>query len=561
MGTGLPHAFTVNGITADFRAGFLHDRTGRDITLRSQAFAVLKYLTQNPNRVVSKDEVMQAVWGGVAVTDDSLVQCITDIRKAIGDDDHTVIRTVPKRGYMLTIPDVGMSRSSNPNWKMAALVLCLVTIAAAGLWSFTKSDIHVSSEGVPLVAVLPFDSIGGDVAAQRLADGLTEDIITDLARFPEFAVVASNSTADYKGKAVDPRAVSIALHVGYVVEGSIQREANRVRIVAHLIDAPTGQDLWSDRWDRADRDLFAIQTEIAEQVANRLGGGAGLIQEAGRNAARRKRPENLNAYELYLLGTEKLELFTKADIDESIRLLTRAVELDPGLARAWAELFHSYSISVGFGADREMAMRKADEAARIAVRLDPGDPEAHAVLGMSFGLNGDFARGKTEFDTAMRLAPNAAEIVIFYSGWASTFGEPERGAELVDQAMRLDPNYPMWAVGSFSYAYFMAGRYEDALRMLDRETEANYNRDKWIMRSSSLAALGRVEEAKIWLAKALKADPDITIEAQVDEPGFNDTERQRFVETMRMAGFPPCASGKQLVKMKKPRWLPECLLR
>lgn len=554
---GVP-GFTFNGVTVDFHAGFLRGDQGSKIVLRPQAFAVLKCLAESSGRVVPKDELMERVWGSIAVTDDSLVQCIADIRKALGDSAHTVVQTIPKRGYMLAIPHnrtkLGLLSRS---WKAAALVVCLAVIVVAGTWFFMRPAEVSQHSRLPFVAVLPFESIGDD-PGQRIADGLTRDIITDLARFPEFAVMASNATAAYRGKAIDTRKVGATLNVGYVIEGSIQREAGRARIAAQLIDAASGEDIWSNRWDRPDQDIFAVQTEIAEQIANRLGGGAGLIQETGRNAARRKRPENLNAYELYLLGTEKLELQTKVDTDEAIRLLTRAVEIDPGLARAWVELFHSYSAAAGFGADRDTAKRKADAAAEMAVRLDPGDPEAHAVMGTSLGVKGDFVRAKAEFDTALRLAPGASEILIFYTGWASTFGEPERGAELVDQVMRLDPNFPNWASGQFAYAYFMAGRYEESLGMLERQTVANYTRSRWVLKAGALAALGRIDEAKSWVQQALQAFPDLNVEQFATDPSFNEAEQKRLVETMRSAGFPLCLNEKQLAKLTNPKRLPKC---
>ena len=444
-----------------------------------------------------------------------------------------------------------------PRWALAGTVALIALLLLAGVaWQFWPA---APVRGKPSVAVLPFDSYGDDEATARLASGLTEDIITDLARFPEFTVVARNSTAVYKGKTTDPREVGAALHVGYVIEGSIQRQADRVRINAQLIDTATGQHLWSNRWDRPDEDIFAVQTEIAEQVTNRLGGGAGLIQEAGRIAAHRKRPENLSAYEYYLLGTEKLEQITKADIEEAIRLLTRAVELDPGLARAWVELCHSHSLLASFGVNPESERKAAADAAERAVRLDPSDAEAHAVLGMSFGEKGDIARAKAEMDTALRLAPGSAEILTFYAGWASTFGEPERGAEMVDQVIRLDPNYPMWTSGPFSYAYFMVGRYEDALEMLERLTPDNYDKWRWVVRSSSLAGLGRIDEAKNFVKEALKRHPYLTVEGMVNEPGMSAAERRRFIETMPLAGFPLCASAEQLAKISSPVRLPECL--
>ncbi len=434
----------------------------------------------------------------------------------------------------------------------AALALVLTVVGAWWLWP------HASPSAKPVVAVLPFDSLSDDAATRRLADGLTEEVITDLARFPEFGVIARDSTKIYEGKPVDARAIGAALQVGFVVEGLIQRDADRIRITAQLVEARTGRNLWSERWDRPDKDIFAVQTEISEQIANRLGGGAGLVQEAGRIAAHRKPPGSLTAYEFYLLGTEKLEQINRADVEEAIRLLDRAVGIDPAFARAWVELYHSHSVLAGFGVEPEKNNRIAADAAARAVRLDPSDAEAHAVFGWSIGDRGDLVGAKAELDTALSLAPGAAEILTFYSAWASTFGEPDRGADMVDQVIRLNPNYPMWSAKPFSYAYFTAGRYEDALSMIDRLTPANYSRWTWALRPGALAALGRFEEAKTWVQKALERHPDLTIEGIANEPGFSDAEHQRFIDTMRLAGFPPCAKPEALAKIEKPSRLPEC---
>ena len=443
-----------------------------------------------------------------------------------------------------------------PRWaKTAAAAIVTLALAGGVAWWFWQPE-PLSAK--PSVAVLPFNNYGGDEAAGRLADGLTEDIITDLARFPELEVVARNSTEVYKGTPVDARQIASALHVGYVLEGSIQRQSGWVRITAQLIDAQTGKHLWSDRWDRPAEDVFAVQTEIAEQVTNRLGGGVGLIQAAGRAVARRKRPENLNAYDYYLLGTEKIEKITIADEEEAVTLLNRAVELDPGLARAWVELYHAHVILAGFGINPESEIKAAADVAERAVRLDPSDAEAHAVFGMSLAEKGDIARAKVELDTALRLAPGSSEILTFYTGYAARFGEPERGAQMIDQVMRLDPNYPMWTSNFFAPAYFMAGRYEDALKMLERMTPNNYDEWMWVVRSSSLAALGRIDEANASVRETLKQHPDLTVESIINESGLSTTERSRFIETMPLAGFPACAKPEALAKLAKPVRLPEC---
>ena len=448
------------------------------------------------------------------------------------------------------------ARSPPPRWVWAAAAVPVLILVLAGTaWQFWPT---ATVSGKPSVAVLPFDNYGGDEATERLADGLTEDIITDLAGFPEFQVIARNSTEQYRDKPAMPSEVGKVLGAGFVVEGSIQRQPDRVRVTAQLIDAKTGKHLWSQRWDRPDGDLFAIQTEISEQISNRLGGGAGLVQEVGRITAHRKPPENLNAYELYLLGTEKLEQVNQADVEEAVRLLTRAVELDPGLARAWVELSHSHGFLSNFGVEPEKNRALSTDAAERAVQLDPSDAEAHAVYAITLGDRGDFERAKAEFDTALRLAPGQFEVLTFYIGWASTFGEPERGAQLVDKAVSLNPGFPMWSARIFTYAYFMAGRYENAIRMLDRVTPETYGKAQWVMRSGALAALGRTEEAKVSVTDALRRFPNLTVEGFVNIPGFNEAERQRLIQTMRLVGCRDCAKAEELAKIKKPLRLPEC---
>ncbi|MEK1889257.1 MAG: adenylate/guanylate cyclase domain-containing protein [Phyllobacterium sp.] len=443
-------------------------------------------------------------------------------------------------------------------WAFAgsAVIALLLVLAGVVAWQFWPRE---AASGKPAVAVLPFDNYSGDEATGRLAEGLTEDIITDLARFPEFQVIDRNSTEQYRGRPASPLEVGKALGAGFVVEGSIQHQDDRVRITAQLIDAKTGRHLWSERWDRPDKDLFAIQTEIAEQLSNRLGGGAGVVQEAGRISAHRKRPENLNAYELYLLGTEKLEQVNQTDVEEAVRLLSRALELEPGLARAWVELSHSHSFLANFGIEPEKHRALSAEAAERAVQLDPSDAEAHVVRGIMLGNKNEFDRAKVEFDTALRLGPGQFEILTQYAGWASTFGEPERGAQLVDEAVALNPSYPTWSARIFTVAYFMAGRYEDALRMLDRVEPKNYGKAQWILRSGALAALGRTEEAKASVSDTLKAFPNVSIEGMANEPGWSEAEHQRLIATMKLAGFPPCANANEIAKIEKPLRLPECV--
>ncbi len=526
---------------------------GKAIALRPQSFAVLRHLLENEGRVVGKDELMQAVWPDVAVTDDALLQCIHEVRDGIGDGRHVVIKTLQKRGYLLEMPETEADRRV-PKWWRPALLAALV-LAIGGFYWTQRQPVPAT---LPLVAVLPIDALSDDESTRLLARGLTDDLITDLARFPEFGVLARNSTERYTDKSADPKTVGSELGVRFMIEGSIARQDAIVRVTAQLIDTTTGDHVWSNRWDRPMAEYFSLQTEISAEIANRLGGGAGLVQAAGRIAAHRKPPGSLNAYELYLLGTERLEQVNVGDLNAASVLLNRAVADDPGLARAWIELFHTHSLLANFGEDPVVNRAKAVAAADKALMLDPGDAEAHAVKAMSLIVQNDFARGREEFHTALRMAPNSAEILTFYVGWASGLGEAQQGADAIELAIRLDPNYRPWANPTFAWGYFMAGRYQEALPFLEVWPKEKHVKSLFAVHAGVLASLGRTDEAKQWVAAGLEAFPGLSIESLVNDPGYTEADLQRLTDVMRLAGFPACADAAFLAGLEKPRQLEEC---
>ena len=340
--------------------------------------------------------------------------------------------------------------------------------------------------------MLPFANIAGDEATGRLADGLTEDIITDLSRYRTMDVIAHNSTEAYKGKAVDVRQVGRDLNARYVLEGSVQREGDQIRVTAQLIDAASDAHLWSERWDRPSKEFFAVQSEIADQLGSRLG-GSGVIDKAEQGAARRSRPENFTAYELYLAGRSEHLRLTQDGNKNAIELLERAVAADPSLARAWAELssarkFRSF---VAARTRRSPMLRRSPprgapsrsiRATRWPTRSSPGPwgcretlPPAKRNSKRPCGSileTPRFSRciqaGRRHSDTrsAARRQP------ITQSGSIRTIRNGRRGTSLD--------------------AYFAAGRFEDALRILERLPKDNYNFYSWVFRAASYAALGRV---------------------------------------------------------------------
>jgi len=440
----------------------------------------------------------------------------------------------------------------------STLVVLLLLVAAGAAWWLRQPEPTVAK---PSIAVLPFDNLSGDEATGRLADGITEDIITDLSHIRKIDVIARNSTEIYKSKPVDVRDVGRELNVRYVFEGSVQRQGDQIRITAQLIDAATGVHAWSDRWDRPAQDLFAIQTEIAEHIVGQMEVTYGPLTTPDLAAARRKRPENVTAYELNLLGVEKQLSPNRESVEESIRILKQAVEVDPNYARAWINLAWAHSMLVNYGGDWTSENGAALEAAEHAVQLDPNDAEAHSVLGTAVAMNGDLGRAKAEFDESLRLNPSSASILTYYVSWASTFGEPERGAEMADRAIRLNPNYQPWASGIFNYAYFMVGRYEDALRAMERQAPENYSKFDWAHRAASLAALGRNAEAQATVKQALEHFPDLTVEGLANASGNSAAERQRYLDILPASGLPRCAPAKTLAGIANPVRLPECIAK
>jgi class 3 adenylate cyclase/TolB-like protein/Tfp pilus assembly protein PilF len=439
---------------------------------------------------------------------------------------------------------------------MAVAVLLLLGLGT-GIWLWLGAENPARGQR-PAIAVLPFVTFAADEATTRLANGLTKDIISDLARQTGVDVIARASTEVYKGRSTDVRQIGRDLNVRFVLEGSIQRDGDQIRATARLSDTTTGAQIWSNRWNRPAGDVFAVQTEIAEQVISQFEMLTGPVKSLDLTAAKRKRPESLTAYELTLLGVEKQLSPTREGIAESIQILNKAIEVDPNHAQAWVELAWAHDSAKTFGADAKTSSQAALQAARRAVELDPNAPDAHSVLGHVLATTGEFDQAKSAFETSLRLNPSSFSILVYYIRWASTFGEPERGALLADRAIRLNPNYRPWASGFLRWAYFMAGRYKDALQAMERQTPDNYSKHAWVQRAASFAVLGRAEEARATLDETLKRYPDLTIEDYVSDPSFNDADREHLIKTMKLVGFPACAKPDQLGRLAKPIRLPEC---
>ncbi len=399
--------FQFEGYTLDVARCSLR-AADREIELRRKSFEVLRHLVENADRLVTKEELIKAIWPDVVVTDDSLTQCVSDARHAIGDAGQTIIKTVPRRGYRFCAP---VSRSNSG--------------AAPGLPRQTTSLGASSGAGLlagptladrPSIAVLPFDNLSGDPHQDYFSDGIVEEIITALSRTSWLFVIARNSSFTYKGRAVDVKQVGRELGVHYVLEGSVRKAAHRVRITCQLIDASNGMHIWADRYDGALEDIFDLQDQV---TANLVSAIARQLQRAAVERARRKPTENLSSYDYFLRGMARSHVWNAEASNDALRYFSKAIALDPEFATAYGTAAWCYVWRVAYGWVIDSAQEYADAVrlARRAIELGPDDDVALGCGGWALGYVGrELESGAVFVDRARALNPNHAPTWYFSGG-------------------------------------------------------------------------------------------------------------------------------------------------
>ena len=432
-----------------------------------------------------------------------------------------------------------------------AVVVAVTAGAVLGIQGWRKSSGAAFDEAS--IAVLPFDNLGGDPKWERIADGITEDIITDLSQSDHVLVISRHSTNAYKGKSVDVRQVGADLGVRFVLEGSVQASGDRVRITAQLVDAATGEDLWSERYDRADEDIFAVQSDVTAKIANTLGSVGGVIRKAQFKLVQHKPPNSLTAYENYLMADEvafrPVGGITKDGLIEGEKLFHKAIELDPHMARAYVGLALVYSYMVGYGlADApQQVLSKQLEAARKAVELDPNSNKAHGVLGQALAWNGKWEQALVEFDKAEALAPNDADTLAVIAMNINSAGEEEnaRAVRLMERAVLLNPHYPIWYNISLYWAYFFDEQFDKSLKYVKRYENPSINELSFTAMLHGY--LNQPDEAKKVAEEVLKQDPAWTGEKFLTKWGIaNGHYSELIAEGARKAGLRACATAAEL---------------
>jgi len=507
-------------------------RASQAIAVGPQVFDLLSYLVRNRERVVSKDDLLDAVWGGRIVSESTVTSHINAARKAIGDSggDQRLVRTVARKGFRF-VAEVTEGRP--PSGAGPEIARAVAT---------SEPDRVLPLPDRPSIAVLPFVNLSQDPEQDYFIDGVVDDIISALSRMRWLFVIARNSSFTYKGRAVDVKQVGRELGVRYLLEGSVRKAAERVRITGQLIDAATGAHLWAERFESTLDDLFELQDQMTASVVGAL---APHLESAEIDRARRKPTESLDAYDYYLRGMWKFRQVSRSAIDEALLLFGEAIRRDPEFAsaHAMAAWCHSWRRLSRWVTDLEREAAEGTRLARRAVELGRDDAvalaaSAHALAHLARDLDGSIAL----LDRALVLDPNLAAgwyLGGFLRIWR---GEPDDAIERIAHGMRLSPLGPdmhRMQVGT-AMAHLLAGRTEDAVAWAEKASRHQSDHALPIaILAASYARAGRGDEARLVMQQLRRLDPALRL-SNLREwlPFQRPQDLDTFAAALRDAGLP-----------------------
>jgi TolB-like protein/Tfp pilus assembly protein PilF len=520
-------------------------RDGQAVHLEPQVFDLLLHLVRNRDKVISKDDMLAAVWGGRIVSESTLSNRINAARRAIGDsgDQQGLIRTVPRRGLRF-VADVREEPDPSPTAVRATETETRTedTGEAGSTGGFSASQGPYKARGKATVAVLPFNNMSGDPEQDYFSDGISEDIITLLSKHRALLVIARNSAFAFKGSGSDVREIGKKLGADYVVEGGVRRLGSQLRITAHLIETEDGRLIWAEQYDRSIEQMVQVQDQITTTIAARIEPGIGTAE---RLRSEKLPSQTLQAWDLFRLGTKHFYLSTNKDNLEAQRLFRRAIELDSSLPQAHG--FLSYSIVLRmlyFDAEpQEERLNEALAIVRNAVALDDQDALIRFTYGRVLLARKAYREAIAELEEALKLNP---ALPVVYCGLADSLAYESRFEEAMpffEKAISLSPHDPQrWAFYSYgALAYLFAREFEEAQTWAWNATRIpNAHYWPFAHRVAALGHLQRKEELPAAIAELLQRKPDFTARFARERLFYvrNSDHLDIYSDGLRLAGIP-----------------------
>lgn len=523
----------------------LLDQQGRPVELRAQAYEVLQHLAMRPGALFTKDELMNAVWPGVVVTDDSLVQAISDIRRALGEAGHRIVKTIPRRGYMLLAVPAAPTARIHLRGRIVLCGLMAGILLIAG-YAWLQRSPHADSSAVGAlgrhasIAVLAFKGAPGDSDGDAIARDVAAELASELARSPDLRVVSSQSSFQLAAQATPLAEVGQRLRSRYVVDGVVRREGEQLRISVDLIDSQDGRIAWSSA-SVVDRVSFqATQRALVSRVAGTLQSG---VDRSEQRLALAEPPKSLDAYVLVARGRAALQRHSAQGVRESRELFGRALAIDPGYARAWAFLGVANIVDIGLHLTGEWDQTRTAEVfvqVRRAIALQPDLPIAYYALSQAQLLAGDFDAMLATAHQLCNLSPNDADCFYTLGSAQMRLGSVEDATRNFEAALDRNPIPPAQLPAFYATALWGSGRLAEALRASD-DCLAKAP-EFWRCRQDRIAALvelSRTAEAHDEANRLLAQMPKMNaVQFGAGFAASASALRNRRIAAARAAGFP-----------------------
>ncbi len=528
--------------------------------LEPKAMEVLVYLAAHPNEVVTREQLERDVWQGAVVGYDAVTNTVIKLRKALGDNARRphFIATIPKLGYQLIaevthpgddgdagalgyqgVPATPRRRVSQKigSIVVAAMAIAALGLLAAGVWLWSAGDVH---DAPPTsIVVLPFEFFGDEPDQEYLADGMTEDIVTDLSRLAGMRVIASNTSLALKGRQITPEQVGADLDVQFALKGNIRRLGDHLRANAQLIDTKTGFNVWAQRYDRRATELFAVQDEVTRSIVEAL---AVKITRGEQDRLARRATDNLKAYDYFQEGQRLVKLSSAETNARAREMYRKAIELDPQYGRAYGAL----AVTLAFDFRRgwtEAPLETLDRALELATRavaLDDSVPQTYWALGFVHLTRKEFDQAEQAAARATAIAPNYADGYGLLSLIEVFRGDPEKAIKLNDKAIGYNPFYSFEYLVAYGLAYYMQGNYDAAIKFLERGVERNPNAIQIkVPLAASYVRAGRQDDAE-WVAEEVQMLSPTTTVSSIEEaiPFARPALKQALMEDLIKAGIP-----------------------